>query len=121
MTNLRKCSKCHSTKLESYFSLNVRGELFKTCNSCRKFNTLESKVIIEARKAHINKLIESFPDDIEFCKILKTNDPEYPIDQPEPLVFPYTYFEWQLFKLKDSERYLTVRWRHSLTVVNVKG
>ena len=121
MTELRKCSKCRSTKLGSYFGLNVKGELFKTCNSCRKVSTLESEVVIEARKAHIAKLIESFPEDIEFCKILKTHDPEYPTDQPDPLVFPYTYFEWQLFKFKDNQRNLTVRWRHSITMVNVKG
>ena len=35
MGDLRKCSRCRSTKLESYFSYNVKGELFKTCDKCR--------------------------------------------------------------------------------------
>ena len=35
MGELRKCSRCHSTKLEEYFSLNNKGELFKLCDNCR--------------------------------------------------------------------------------------
>ena len=33
---LRKCSRCHSTKLESYFTKNTKGEYFKLCDNCRK-------------------------------------------------------------------------------------
>ena len=33
--NLRKCSRCHATKLEDYFSTNTKGELFKLCDNCR--------------------------------------------------------------------------------------
>ena len=40
MTNteneLKQCSKCHSTILLKYFEVNRKGELFKTCNHCRK-------------------------------------------------------------------------------------
>ena len=32
---LRKCSRCHTTKLEEYFAINAKGELFKTCENCR--------------------------------------------------------------------------------------
>ena len=35
MSELRKCSRCHSTKLEQYFSVNVKGELYKLCDNCR--------------------------------------------------------------------------------------
>ena len=35
MSELRKCSRCHSTKLEQYFSVNVKGELYKLCDTCR--------------------------------------------------------------------------------------
>jgi hypothetical protein len=36
MTELCKCSKCGSTKLlETYFSKNVKGQYFKTCDKCR--------------------------------------------------------------------------------------
>ena len=33
--NLRKCSRCHATKLEEYFSKNTKGELYKLCDNCR--------------------------------------------------------------------------------------
>ena len=34
---LKKCSKCGSTKLlETYFSKNVKGQRYKTCDSCRE-------------------------------------------------------------------------------------
>ena len=33
--NLRKCSRCHATKLEEYFSTNTKGELYKLCDNCR--------------------------------------------------------------------------------------
>ena len=35
MGDLRKCSRCHSTKLEKYFSYNNKGELYKLCDNCR--------------------------------------------------------------------------------------
>ena len=35
MSELRKCSRCYSTKLEQYFSVNVKGELYKLCDNCR--------------------------------------------------------------------------------------
>ena len=37
---LRKCSRCHATKLTEYFSINAKGELYKTCCNCiEKRNT----------------------------------------------------------------------------------
>ena len=33
---LKTCSRCHTTKLLEYFGTNTKGELFKTCNNCRK-------------------------------------------------------------------------------------
>ena len=36
MTELRTCSRCTSTKLLEYFSLNVKGEYFKLCDKCRQ-------------------------------------------------------------------------------------
>ena len=35
-SELRKCARCRSDKLlTKYFSLNVRGQYFKTCDKCR--------------------------------------------------------------------------------------
>ena len=36
MTELRKCSRCTSTIEIKYFSVNRKGEYFKTCDTCRK-------------------------------------------------------------------------------------
>ena len=33
---LKTCSRCHSTVLEKYFLTNRKGELYKTCDNCRK-------------------------------------------------------------------------------------
>ena len=50
--NLRKCSRCHATKLEEYFSTNSKGELYKLCDNCR----VKTKVWIEN---HIDTVKES--------------------------------------------------------------
>ena len=34
--SLRTCSRCHSTKLESGFGINAKGEFYKSCDKCRK-------------------------------------------------------------------------------------
>ena len=34
-SNLKQCSRCHSNILLDFFEKNRKGELFKTCNSCR--------------------------------------------------------------------------------------
>jgi hypothetical protein len=33
---LLKCSRCRSTKLEKYFSINKKGDFYKTCDKCRE-------------------------------------------------------------------------------------
>ena len=35
-TELRKCSRCHSTIHISYFGVNKKKEPNKTCDNCRK-------------------------------------------------------------------------------------
>ena len=35
ISKLRMCTKCRCTILESFFETNRKGELFKTCNTCR--------------------------------------------------------------------------------------
>ena len=34
--DLRTCSRCHTTKLEKYYSINSKGEFYKLCNNCKK-------------------------------------------------------------------------------------
>ena len=38
MTELRKCSRCHSIIELSHYSLNRKGEYFKCCDNCRTNN-----------------------------------------------------------------------------------
>lgn len=48
---LCRCSMCKSTKiLETYFSINVKGAYYKTCDSCRKNNKIATKKYVEANK-----------------------------------------------------------------------
>ena len=46
MSEIRGCSKCKSSKLLSYFAINVKGQYFKTCNKCRG-KTGKKKLTIE--------------------------------------------------------------------------
>ena len=36
---LIKCSRCRTSKLKSYYDINSKGKLYKTCNNCRKSKT----------------------------------------------------------------------------------
>jgi len=56
--NLRKCTRCHSTKLEKYFSINTKGEFYKTCDNCRKHDVEyreQNKDKIKAKKKEYNE------------------------------------------------------------------
>ena len=37
-SNLKQCSRCPSNILLEFFERNRKGELYKTCNSCRDIN-----------------------------------------------------------------------------------
>ena len=55
---LRTCSRCHSTKLESYFGINKKGELYKLCDNCRnKANAATKKHFEEAQAVITNDRI----------------------------------------------------------------
>ena len=48
MANLQKCSKCKSEQELKYFSLNKKGQLYKTCDACRnkRLQSSSDKAII---------------------------------------------------------------------------
>jgi hypothetical protein len=52
MSELRKCSRCQSTKLEQYFGVNVKGEFYKTCDNCRTKGR-ERRARYEQKRFHI--------------------------------------------------------------------
>ena len=35
-SNLKTCSRCHSTMLLEFYDKNRKGEYFKLCNNCRR-------------------------------------------------------------------------------------
>jgi hypothetical protein len=42
-SNLKQCSRCHSNILLEFVERNRKGELYKTCNSCRDINRKQFK------------------------------------------------------------------------------
>ena len=71
--NLRKCSRCHSTKLEEYFSFNKKGELYKLCDSCRnrqgtalKKTQTEKSQYVQDKREQLMKRINLFRDSIKY-------------------------------------------------------
>ena len=53
---LCRCSKCGSTKLqETYFSKNVKGQYFKTCDKCRSRNRGKRHTIEECKEFAISE------------------------------------------------------------------
>jgi DNA polymerase-3 subunit epsilon len=51
MTNLQKCSKCKSEQELKYFSINKKGQLYKTCDNCRNKrlqSSSDKSIIVDA-------------------------------------------------------------------------
>ena len=55
--NLRKCSRCHATKLEEYFSKNTKGEFYKLCDNCRTKRKQSSKEWNEKNKEKVKIIL----------------------------------------------------------------
>lgn len=59
---LRKCTRCHSKIMLSYYSKNRKGLYFKTCDKCRKYNKIyhvnnkEKKNLTSLRYARNNPI-----------------------------------------------------------------
>ena len=61
MANLRKCTRCKSEIDVSYFGLNRKKELYKTCDNCRNKN----KQII--KQTHTDTNVITIDDEIKNC------------------------------------------------------
>ena len=59
-TELRKCSRCHSTIHISYFGINKKKEPNKTCDNCRK--TCNKKKEMEKLPESAKRLIYEYDD-----------------------------------------------------------
>lgn len=78
---LRKCSTCSSTKLlETYFSKNVKGQYYKTCDKCRvrmkenkakraeynkKYNIENKERLVEQKKKYYDNNKEKILEDVK--------------------------------------------------------
>ena len=110
MCELRKCSRCHSTKLVEYFSLNNKGELFKLCNNCRKTQRRDVEINV-ARQQFINEILEKSGNILEYKHILNPDDIDFPTDNFKALTGEELLVEYHLFYIKSSDTNIIQRWR----------
>ena len=110
MCELRKCSRCHSTKLEEYFSLNNKGELFKLCDNCRKNQRRDVEINV-ARQQFINEVIENSGGGIEYKHILNPDDVDFPTDNFKTLTGEELVVEYHLFNITGTDIPILQRWR----------
>jgi hypothetical protein len=76
---LIKCSRCKSSKLESYYDINTQGCFYKTCTKCRKSRTKKSNV----NEENLISNDTSPSTDLIFCipKTTIENDPVITIER----------------------------------------
>ncbi len=70
-TDLRRCSKCKSTILLKYFETNRKGELYRTCNNCRKTNKIYQETHKEETKTKYRQRQLERAEIEELNKIIK--------------------------------------------------
>ena len=114
MGDLRKCSRCHSTKLENYFSYNVKGELFKTCDKCRNKQKAEIAINV-ARQKYINNMIESSGGDYIHLGIMNPNDVNFPTDKFGEVSGKDVLVEYHMFRVKSMNTSMIARWKLNFT------
>ena len=114
MTELRKCSRCHSTKLEEYFSLNNKGELYKLCNNCRKKQRTEIAINV-ARQKYLNNIIECSKGDYEYLGIIDPDNVDFPTDKFGDLKGDEVTVEYHSFYDKSLCRPVINRWKLHFT------
>ena len=60
----RRCTRCGANRLLEYFERNGRGELFKSCNNCRKNDKRYYDNHKEEQKAHRDLMKEETKEQI---------------------------------------------------------
>ena len=71
MTNLQKCSKCKSEQEFKYYSINKKGQLYKTCDNCRnkRLQSPNDKSLISDAVILMNKATQLLELIIENCDV----------------------------------------------------
>ena len=85
MTNLQKCSKCKSEQELKYYSINTKGQFYKTCDNCRhkrlqsssdKSIIVDAMILMNNATQLLERIIEENSDvsDIENKSIENNNE-----------------------------------------------
>ena len=114
MGDLRTCSRCHSTKLEKYFSYNNKGELYKLCNNCRNKKRGEISINV-ARQKYINNIIECSKGDYEYMGIVDPDDVDFPTDKFGNVSGKEVTVEYHMFYVKSMGSNMISRWKLNFT------
>ena len=115
---LRKCSRCHSKKLEQHFGINTKGEIQKTCKQCRgkrqnknSLITKEEMEIAFARSQFINDILESGNGNVEYIGLVDPTGFPLPEGKFAELTGDEIAVEWHLFNMINGNISLSHRLR----------
>ena len=115
MSNLRTCARCKSNIDVSYFSLNRKKQLYKTCDNCRnpkkENDTSLLERINEARTYFINTIVNESKGSIKYIGQVNPDDVNYPHKDFPELKGCEVTVEYHLFMLTLTRTPSIVRWR----------
>jgi hypothetical protein len=117
--DLRKCSRCHTIKLKTYFSINTKGLLNKCCDNCReskkksvktnKTITKDDILIAMARSEFIERYSRN--GDYMWLGPASTDDINFPINKYPPPNGDEKIIEYHVFKDTVQNFTHVIRWR----------
>ena len=132
LNQTRKCSRCRSELVESFFDRNRKGELKKCCKNCTRskkinnvsknlegltdygktvINSLDEEKIEQAREMFIQQTICMSAGRFVHVGMLNKSDTDYPNDQMPNLRGDEVLIEYHLFRDQLSPLQVVNRWR----------
>ena len=132
LNQIRKCSRCRSELVESFFDRNRKGELKKCCKNCTRskkmnnvsknlegltdygktvINSLDEEKIEQAREMFIQQTICMSAGRFVHVGMLNKSDTYYPNDQMPNLRGDEVLIEYHLFRDQLSPLQMVNRWR----------
>ena len=98
---LKRCSKCGCTILLKFYSINRKGEYYKTCDRCRerrkKYREENKEKIREQRKEQDAKYYQKNKDEINKKRRERSKDEEFKKKKKE-------YYKENIEKIKEREK-----------------
>ena len=119
--SLRKCSRCKSTKLHTYFSKNRKGDYFKCCDNCRR-NKKHKQItpsdlipslefIDRARTEYIEAMIKQSDDKLIYLGELDPNEVNFPDSKFKKMPGTEKIVEYHAFRNININKTMMCRWR----------